>query len=108
MTGDWFIASADGITLNVNVKPGAASSSFVRIAEGRLAIRISARAIEGAANQALIEFLAKELNVKKGSVSLVRGATARQKTIMVKGVVSQLVQRLKEVEANLASEDQDS
>lgn len=101
MSGEWFIASSDGIALNVIVKPGASSSSFVRIAEGRLTIRVSARAVEGAANEALIEFLARELNVKKGSVTLVRGATARQKTLSIKGDPTQLAQRLEDIAAGL-------
>ncbi len=104
MAEDWFIASSDAVTLNVIVKPGASSSSFVRIAEGRLTIKVAARAVEGAANQALIEFLAKELHVKKGSVTLVRGATARQKTILVAGDSKPIVARLKDIQRKLATE----
>lgn len=90
MAEHWFIASSEGVSLNVSVQPGASSSSFVRIAEGRLKVRIQAKAVDGAANQALIEFLAEKLNVKRASVTIVRGGASRQKTVMIKGETQKL------------------
>ena len=47
---------------------------------------MTAPPIEGAANQALIRFLADELGVARRDVRLVAGAAGRQKLIVVDGV----------------------
>ena len=56
-----------------------------------LRARVAARAVDGAANNALLRLLARELNVAPSSVSIVRGATARTKVIEVEGVDAALV-----------------
>jgi uncharacterized protein YggU (UPF0235/DUF167 family) len=54
--------------------------------EGVLQARVSAPAVGGAANTALVRLLADELDVSRGSVRLVAGSTGRHKLIMVDGV----------------------
>lgn len=51
-----------------------------------LKIRVRAAPIEGRANEALILFLAKNLNLPKSRLSLVGGDTARLKTIEIDGL----------------------
>ena len=51
-----------------------------------LRVRVTAPPIEGAANQALIRFLADELGIARRDVRLVAGAAGRQKLIVVDGV----------------------
>ena len=48
-----------------------------------LRVRVTAPPVEGAANQALIRFLADELGVARRDVRLVAGAAGRQKLIVV-------------------------
>ena len=57
--------------------------------EGVLQARVSAPAVGGAANAALIRLLADELDVSRTSVRLVAGATGRHKLIMVDGLLPQ-------------------
>jgi len=54
-------------------------------ADGRpyLKIRVSAPPVEGAANAALIAFLAKALGRPRSSISLVSGETARLKLVEI-------------------------
>lgn len=56
-------------------------------AEGRpyLKVRVAAPPVEGAANAALIAFLAKALGVSRSSLTLVSGAGARLKLIDIDG-----------------------
>jgi uncharacterized protein YggU (UPF0235/DUF167 family) len=56
-------------------------------AEGRpyLKVRVSAVAAEGAANAALIAFLAKSLKRPKSALRIVSGETARVKMVEVEG-----------------------
>ncbi len=50
---------------------------------------MSAAAVEGAANTALVHLLAAELGVAKRSVRIVAGATSRQKLVVVDGVAAE-------------------
>ena len=54
-----------------------------------LQARVSAPAVGGAANTALVRLLADELDVSRTSVRLVAGATGRHKLIVVDGLAPQ-------------------
>lgn len=53
-----------------------------------LRVRVKASPVDDAANEALVQLLAKRLGVRKSSVTLVSGETARNKTIEVEGLTS--------------------
>jgi hypothetical protein len=59
--------------------------------EGVLQARVSAPAVGGAANAALVRLIADELDVSRTSVRLVAGAAGRHKLIMVDGLSPQAV-----------------
>jgi uncharacterized protein YggU (UPF0235/DUF167 family) len=52
---------------------------------------VSAPAIEGAANQALLRLLAEELGVPKRDVRLIAGAASRTKLVVIEGVEAERV-----------------
>lgn len=54
--------------------------------EGALRVRVKAPPVDGAANAALIQLLAKRLGVAKSAITLITGATARNKIIEVDGI----------------------
>jgi uncharacterized protein YggU (UPF0235/DUF167 family) len=54
--------------------------------EGVLQVRVTAPAVEGAANAALVRLLADELDVSRSSIQMVAGATGRHKLIVVDGI----------------------
>lgn len=70
-------------TLSIRVTPGAKHDSIEQIADGTWKMRLRARAVEGAANAALIEQLSEWLDVPKSQIHLVRGQSARQKVIAI-------------------------
>lgn len=51
-----------------------------------LRARVSAPAVDGAANNALIRLLAGDLGLAKHDVRIVAGASSRQKLVVVDGV----------------------
>ncbi len=53
---------------------------------GRLKIKISAPPVDGKANQALIEFIAKALGVSKSKVEIVKGHSSKLKTLKISGI----------------------
>ena len=55
-------------------------------AEGVLQARVSAPAVGGAANTALVRLIAAELDVPRTAVRLVAGASGRHKLVVVEGV----------------------
>jgi uncharacterized protein (TIGR00251 family) len=59
-----------------------------------LAIRLAAPAVEGAANQALVEFLARRLSLRKADLSIVSGRASRVKTIRIVGDPAAIVAAL--------------
>ena len=73
--------------LDVRVQPGAKRDSVEAAADdGRLKIRLRARAVEGAANDALVEFVAKRLGVPRRAVRILAGERSRMKTLEIDGL----------------------
>jgi uncharacterized protein (TIGR00251 family) len=55
------------------------------VGEAAIAIKLQAPPVEGAANAALLRFVAKRLGVPASAVQLLRGHTSRHKQIAVEG-----------------------
>lgn len=70
-------------TADIRVQPGAKKNAVEGLLGDRLKLRIAAPAVEGKANKAVLEFLARVLGVKKSQVSILRGETSREKTVRV-------------------------
>jgi len=70
----------------VRVIPRARKTEFAGERDGSLVIRVAAPPVEGAANDALIEFLAQALGVTRRAVQIVGGEHARTKRVAVDGV----------------------
>jgi uncharacterized protein len=71
------------VILELHVQPGASRSEFAGKHGERLKVRLAARAIDGKANEALIEFLAAQYGVAKRSVHIVAGLKSRQKRVLI-------------------------
>ena len=67
----------------VVVKPGSRKPG-IAVENGELVLRVRERAIEGAANQACIEALAKEFKVAPSKVTLTRGARSKHKVFTIR------------------------
>ncbi|MEI0747143.1 DUF167 domain-containing protein [Brachyspira pulli] len=70
------------MNLEVKVTAGAKSNSF-KFENGAYSIRIMAKAIDGKANKAIIDFLADELNIKKRDVEILKGEKSSKKIIAI-------------------------
>jgi uncharacterized protein len=71
--------------LELHVQPGASRSEFAGRHGDRIKVRLAARAIDGKANTALIEFLAAHYGVSKRSVRILSGLKSRQKKVEIDG-----------------------
>jgi uncharacterized protein len=68
--------------LNIKVIPNARQNKAVE-EPGRLKVYLTAPAVDGKANQALIEFLAEHFQTKKSKISIIKGLTSREKIVLV-------------------------
>ena len=84
-------ADAGGTLLPVRVVPRAAHMELDGVRAGALLVRLIAPPVEGAANSALITFLADRLGVPKSALTITAGATSRQKTLRIDGLTPQEV-----------------
>jgi uncharacterized protein len=62
------------------------------VRNGAPVIRVAAPPVEGAANEALIEFLSDKLNVPRRAVRILGGEHGRQKRVAVDGMTAADVQ----------------
>jgi hypothetical protein len=71
------------LILELHVQPGAARSEFAGRHGERIKVRLAARAIDGKANDALVEFLAAHYGVAKRNVRIVAGLKSRRKRVAI-------------------------
>jgi uncharacterized protein (TIGR00251 family) len=71
------------VTLDLHVQPGASRTEFAGKHGERIKVRLAARAQDGKANEALIEFLAQHYGVPKRSVRITAGLKSRQKRVVI-------------------------
>lgn len=82
----WLAPDGDGVRLTIRVQPRAARTEVAGpYGDDALRIRLRAPPVDGAANRALIAFLAEALGVPGSAVSIQRGETGRLKTVRVRG-----------------------
>jgi hypothetical protein len=82
----WLKSIAEGVELTVLVQPRASRTRVVGEHDGQLKIQLAAPPVDGEANAALVEFLAKALGVPRRQVTLVAGDASRRKRVAVHGI----------------------
>ena len=83
--------TAEGAILAVHVQPKASRTESVGLYGDALKVRVAAPPVEGAANDELSRFLAKQVGIPQSAVEIRSGAGARHKRVLLKGVSSQRV-----------------
>jgi len=79
----WIRPADGGTELSIHIQPGASKSEIAGLHDDALKIRIKARPVEGAANAALVEFVATCLGVPRKAVKILRGEKSRRKSVWV-------------------------
>ncbi len=83
-----------GAAMTVRVTPRARRTEIAGFLEdGILRIRIAAPPVEGRANAALVEFLAKVLSVRKNRIEIVAGDKGLDKIVSITDLSADEVQR---------------
>lgn len=77
---------AGGSVLALRVTPRAGRTSIAGVRGGRLLVRLAAAPVEGAANEALVRFLAGTLEIPNSRITLLSGERSREKCVRVAGL----------------------
>ena len=85
---------ASTVTLSMRVQPRASKNEIVPMTNGGIKIKLMAPPVDGAANEALITFLAAKLDVSKSQVEIVAGHMGREKIIRISGLNDSDAKRL--------------
>ncbi len=81
----WYRCDSGGqrLTLTLHVQPGAKQTEAVGLHGDAMKIRLAAPPVEGAANAALVEFLAGIFGVRQCQVTLKHGIKSRRKVVEI-------------------------
>ena len=79
-------ATAQGVRLRLRVQPRAKRSEVAGLHGDTVRIRLAAPPVNGAANRALLRFLAATFGVPPSTLRLLSGATGRTKVVLVVGL----------------------
>ena len=72
--------------ISIYVQLRASKTMVAGMHDGCVKVRLAAPPVDGAANAALVEFVAERLGLAKSRVRIVSGQTSRRKVVEVDGV----------------------
>jgi hypothetical protein len=83
-----------GVHLTVKVVPGSSRTEITGIYDGMLKIKVAAPPEKGKANKALLEFLAKQLGIRKNALRITSGQTSAVKQVWLEGTTEKEIEKL--------------
>jgi len=89
---------AGGVVFAAKIVPGSSRTCVSGLLDGMVKIKVSAAAEKGKANRCLLDFLAKQIGVKKKAVSIISGETNPVKQVQVLGISSETILRKLKIE----------
>ena len=82
----------------LRVRPGASRTAvggrYDGVAGPALVVAVTARAVDGRATKAVLEAVAAAFDVRRSAVTLIRGATSRDKLVDIQGPESNIRPKL--------------
>jgi uncharacterized protein (TIGR00251 family) len=89
---------APAAKLFVKVQPGASRNAIVGKSGEEWKLAVTAPPVEGRANEACIDLVAKRLGIPRSAVRIARGQSGRKKILEIEGLpIAEIEQRLGEV-----------
>jgi uncharacterized protein (TIGR00251 family) len=85
--------TATGVLLTVRVTPRAGRTAIAGVRDDVLLVKLAAAPVEGAANESLVELLAKAFGLPKRAVRVVSGERSRNKRVELTGVSQEVAER---------------
>lgn len=85
--------TAAGIEVDVRVIPRARKTEIAGTRAGAVLIRLAAPPVDDAANAALIELLARQLDLPQRSIRVISGERTRHKRLGIVGITAAMAAR---------------
>lgn len=82
----WATATPSGVRLQLHIQPRASRTEVVGLHGDALKIRLAAPPVDGAANDALVRWVARKFKRPMRDVVLTAGESSRRKVVVVEGV----------------------
>lgn len=79
------------------VQPGTSQNKIIGLYRDRLKIKVTAKAVDGAANEATIKLISKYFGISKSAVQIIKGLTTREKTLALNGNPNELASAAKKL-----------
>ncbi|OGW08563.1 MAG: YggU family protein [Nitrospinae bacterium RIFCSPLOWO2_12_39_16] len=76
----------NGVVFTVKVQPRSSKNEICGIYGDAVKIKLTSPPVEGEANESLINFLSKSLNISKGQIEIIGGHKSKNKLIKMRGV----------------------
>jgi uncharacterized protein len=83
-----FSDRADGAVVSIYASPKSGKNEIGPVDSGELRVRITAAAVDGAANAALIKYLSDVLKVPRSRIEIASGKKSRHKRVLIQGISS--------------------
>jgi uncharacterized protein (TIGR00251 family) len=78
-------------SIGIYVQPRASKTEIAGVHDGLIRIRLAAPPVDGAANAALVAFIAERLDIAKSRVRVISGLASRRKAVRVEGMTEAMV-----------------
>ena len=82
----WYSAAPGGGVLRIRTQPRASRTEVAGVHGETLRIRVAAPPVDGAANRALLRFLARRLRLPRSDIEIRSGQSGRVKSVWVRGL----------------------
>ena len=86
----------DGIILRLRISPNASKNQFI-FTDDMIKLKITAQPIENKANKAVIEYLSKLFKVPKTKITILKGDTSKEKTLLIKTTDKEKIENIKTI-----------
>ena len=82
-------------TIDILVQPRASRAKLGPMHDGRLKVAVTAPPVDGEANAAVVDVLAKALGVPRRQVEVIAGMSSRRKTVRIEGADAAVAELLR-------------
>ena len=85
----------DAVLFKIKVQPRSSKNQICGLQSDALKIKLTAPPVDGAANAAILRFLAEQLSIPQSALKIISGQTSQHKLIRAEGLkLEQIMERL--------------
>lgn len=81
-----FAKTPEGVIISLYIQPNASKTEVIGEHNGLLKIKIKAPPVDGKANEEVLRFLSKALNISRSEIEILKGDKSREKKVLVRGL----------------------